>query len=63
MNGNTKNIVLASVLILVASATAINLAFAADSALARLVGKAAWYLPFAALVGAAKSLILAFPRG
>ena len=51
-----KNIIVAAALAVFAIAATIVLCTAPELALAKLVGKAAWYVPYAALVGAVKAV-------
>ena len=51
-----KNIIVAAALAVFAIAAAVVLCAAPELALAKLVGKAAWYVPYAALVGAVKAV-------
>ena len=51
-----KNIVVAAALAVFATVATVVLCAAPELALAKLVGKAAWYVPYAALVGAVKAV-------
>ena len=55
-----KNIIVAAALAVFAIAVAVVLCTAPELALAKLVGKAAWYVPYAALVGAVKAVRFGF---
>ena len=49
-----KNIIVAAALAVFAIVATVVLCAAPEFALAKLVGKAAWYVPYAALVGAVR---------
>ena len=51
-----KNIIVAAALAVFALVAIVILCAAPELALAKLVGKAAWYVPYAALVGAVKAV-------
>ena len=51
-----KNIIVAAALAVFALVATVVLCAAPELALAKLVGKAAWYVPYAALVGAVKAV-------
>ena len=51
-----KNIIVAAALAVFAIVATVVLCAAPEFALAKLVGKAAWYVPYAALVGAVKAV-------
>lgn len=55
-----KNIIIAVALVTVALASGIVLCTAPEFALSRLLGKAAWYVPYAAIVGAVKAFRFGF---
>ena len=56
---NRKTVTLALALVLVAAGLGGLLATSVGEPVVRLVGKAAWYLPYATLVGAVRVLKLA----
>ena len=51
-----KNIIVAAALAVFAIVATVVLCTAPELALAKLIGKAAWYVPYAALVGAVKAV-------
>ena len=55
-----KNIIVAAALAVFALVAIVVLCAAPELALAKLVGKAAWYVPYAALVGAVKAVRFGF---
>lgn len=57
-NVNSKNVIGLALIVLATSLACVLVSSAGESAV-RLVGKAAWYLPYVALVGAVRCLVRA----
>lgn len=55
-----KNIIIASALITVALTVSIVMCTAPELALPKLIGKAAWYIPYASIIGAIKAIRFGF---
>lgn len=55
-----KNIIIASALVAVALTVSIVMCTAPEFALPKLVGKAAWYIPYASIIGAIKAIRFGF---